>query len=136
MGFLVSNLMIKILVGIAVVGTIVYYQQPHGGDMPCVGIEKVPGKSAVFQCPAGLSTAFIHDPYPYPVSTTLTTDEVTQAWLTNVGDNETLKTLNDGHLGKASVLKPGSFMSVNGTGLVYIYGKSKYLLSVAYGPLR
>lgn len=134
MGFLISNTMIKILVGAAIVVGIVtvYEDSGHSDSTPCVSIENVPFHSAVYQCPAGLSTLAFQDRMGFPIYTTLTASVRSDSWLTTIGDKETLKSLPV-NLGASAVIGPGAFMAIsNGSGLVYVNAPSKVLLSVAW----
>jgi hypothetical protein len=127
-----SNTLIKILFGSALVITAVgLYFQPIG-DVPCSTIAHYPNRSEVFSCPAGLSTVVLRNTDSIGVYTTITTDTQTQAWLTVEGDSETLKTFPV-RLGAPAILGPGAFLAVgNGRGLVYVDGKTKYLLTVVW----
>lgn len=134
MGWLISNTAIKVLVGAAIVLGILtgYYGSDGKGSTPCVSIESVPFHSAVYQCPAGLNTVWLQNGTGKPVYTTLTSNVRSDAWLTVVGDKETLKTLPV-KLGAAAVIGPGAFMAIaDGSGLVYINSPVKSLVSIAW----
>lgn len=132
MGFLISNLMIKILLGIAIVGSVVWAYEKPQGDSPCVTISNYPNHSEVFQCPAGLSTVNLQNTTGRDIFTTITTDVRTEGWLTTIGDGETVKTIRK-NLGPSVVMAPGAFMAVaNGKGLVYVESDVKYLLTVVW----
>lgn len=133
MSILTSNLAIKILAGAAiVVGIVAIVEHPGDGTTPCATIEHYPGRSAVYECPKGLSTVYLWNNTGKKTYATVTTDVAAQAWLTVTGDAETLKTLPV-KLGAPVILGPGAFMAVdNGSGLIYVYSKNKYILSVAW----
>ena len=132
MGFLTSNLMIKILAGSAIVVAVVWQVEKPVTDKACAEIENYPGRSAVYQCQSGLSTVFLWNNTGVRHYASVTTNVQTEAWLTTRGDNETLKTLPV-RLGAPVVLGPGAFMAVgNGTGLIYVSSKQQFLLSVAW----
>jgi hypothetical protein len=131
-GFLLSNLMLKILIGLAIIGSVVYEYEKPPGDVPCVSISHFPNKSDVFECPKGLSTVVLTNSTGKDIFTTLTTSARAEAWLTVVGDDETVKTLRT-RLGAPVILAPGAFMAVStGKGLVYINAPEKYLLTVVW----
>lgn len=132
MGWMYSSRTIKVLVGAAVVVAIVGLTNQPSGGVACTSISYFPNRSAVFQCPAGLSTVVLQDHKAIPIWTTVTTDQQAEAWLTTVGDSETLKTLR-AHLGAPVVLGNGAFMAVSsGQGLVYVDAKTSYLLTVVW----
>ena len=141
MSILYSNLLLKILIGAAIVSAVVALNQAHSNITPCVTISNYPDHSVVWQCPRGLNTAYLTNMRPYSVFTTVSTDVQTEAWLTKAGDDETVKTLTvQKKLGVPVVLGPGAFMAVsNGTGLIYIYSKTQFLLTIAWSqdvPLK
>jgi len=133
LGWLTSNLVIKILVGAAVVVAVVgQVEGKQGGDKSCVSIENYPNRSAVYQCEAGLSTVYMWNNTGKKVYASVTTDVQAEAWLTVPGDKETLKTLPV-RLGAPVVLGPGAFMAVgNGSGLIYIHSVKPALVSIAW----
>lgn len=132
MNILTSNLMIKVLLGMAIVVGVVAVNQQHSDTKPCSRISYYPNRSEVFECPAGLSVASLRNPYPIPIFTTVTTTVRAEGWLTKVGDVETVKTIRK-RLGAPVVIGPGAFMAVaDGSGLVYIQAPSKYLLTVVW----
>jgi len=130
MGFLLSNAMIRILVGFLVVGGAVYlYEQPKT-DPSCAHISHFPNRSDVFQCPAGLNTVVLND--TVPSYATVATDVQTEAWLTKIGDDESLSTLRK-NLGAPAVLGSDAFLAVgSGNGLVYINSKTRFLLTIVW----
>jgi hypothetical protein len=131
MGIIWSNTLIKVLVGLAIIITVVGTYETPPSSVPCVTISKFPNRSEVFQCPKGLSSVVLSNQSPVGVYTTISTDKPTQAWLTAVGTSATEKTLNK--LGAPVVLGPGAFMAVgNGKGLVYVDSKTSYLLTVVW----
>jgi len=132
MTFFLSNTFIKIMVGAAIVITVVMLNTQPPGAPPCDRVSWYPNKSAVYSCPPGFASVNLRNPYRVAVHTTITTSEPTEAWLTVAGDGEVYKTIEK-HLGKPSILKPGSFLFVStGIGLVYVHADTKYLLSVAW----
>lgn len=132
-GWLTSNLAIKVLVGsAAVVGVVGVYSQPPPANKPCTLSESDPMHSAVYSCPTGLNTVALFDRLAKPVYASVTVNVPSQAWLTTIGDVETLKTLPI-KLGPPVILGPGSFMAVgSGQGLIYIVSKSQSLVSIAW----
>lgn len=132
MSILTSNLAIKVLLGAAVVIGVVGQVEKPSGETPCVTVESYPGRSAVYECPKGLSTVYMWNNTGKQTYASVTTDAPTQAWLTVPGDEETLKTLPV-KLGAPVVLGPGAFMAVgNGQGLIYVSSTTKFMLSVAW----
>lgn len=131
MSFILSNTMIKILVGIIVVMSLVYFQEKPNDSVPCVTVENYPGRSAVYQCPPGLSTVLLHsDKYTYA---TVTTDITAKAWSTHAGDDKTKAQLLSGALGPAGVIGPGAFMSMDSqNGLLYVLAPTRYVVSIAW----
>lgn len=131
MGIIWSNTLLKVLIGMAVVTVVVGVYMSPPTNQPCVTISKFPNRSAVFQCPKGLSSVRLDNQSPIGVYTTITTDKQSEAWLTTLGTSVTEKTVHN--LGPASVLGPGAFMAIgNGKGLVYIDSKTSYLLTVVW----
>lgn len=131
MGILWSNGFIKVLVGLAVIIVSVGVYMTPKTDNPCVTISKFPNRSEVFECPPGLSSVVLSTANPIGVYTTVSTDVQTSAWLVAVGTSATEKTLSK--LGPAVILGPGNFLAVgNGKGLVYIDGKTKYLVTIVW----
>lgn len=130
MGLIWSNTVLKILIGAAVIIIAVgIYFQPSG-DKPCSQVSFILNHSAVFSCPLGLSTVSLRA--VHPVYASVTTNVQTEAWLTAYGDTETLASLPK-RLGAPAILGPGAFLAVgNGQGLVYISGKSPFLVSVVW----
>ena len=140
MRLFLSNTFLKIWLGVLVIaGVVGLYAAPVSGTVPCSRVSDYPDHSEVFQCHKGLNAAVLTNMRPYPVFTTISTDVQTQAWLTKIGDGETVKTLQK-NLGYPVVLGPGAFMAVsNGAGLVYIVSKTQFLLTVAWSqdvPLK
>jgi len=132
LGFLWTNAAIKILVGILVVGTVVYYNTQPSTTKECSRVSYVPNKSAVFNCEAGFNVASLRNPYKIPIYTTVTSSVKAEAWLTNNGDDEKAKTIRK-RLGPPVVIGPGAFMAVgSGEGLVYIRASQRFLLSVVW----
>ena len=132
MKILTSNLMIKILVGLAVVVGVVAVNQQSSNMRACSRVSFDPNHSAVFECDAGFSVANLKNPYHIPVYTTVTTTIRSEGWLAQIGDSETLKTIRK-NLGAPVVLGPGAFMAVaNGEGLVYVNCPKRYLLTVVW----
>lgn len=137
MGIIWSNTLLKILVGMAVITVVVGVYMSPSNSQPCVTIAKYPNRSEVFQCPKGLSSVILKNDNPIGVYTTVSTDVQTQAWLVNIGTKADEKHLSK--LGTADILGPGNFLAVgNGKGLVYIEGKTKYLVTIVWdnAPLK
>lgn len=131
MSIIWNNTLVKILVGLAIVITVVGVYMTPPTSQPCVTIAKYPNRSEVFQCPAGLSSVNLSTDNPIGVYTTVSTDVQTSAWLVAKGTEADEKHLEK--LGPAAILGPGAFLAVgNGNGLVYIDGKSKYLVTVVW----
>ena len=132
LGFLWTNATIKILVGILVVGSIVYYDTQPDSTVACSRVSYVPNRSIVYNCMAGFSAASLKNPYKIPVYTTITSSVRSEAWLTSIGDVETAKKIRKS-LGAPVVIGPGAFMAVgSGEGLVYIQSSQRFLLSVVW----
>jgi hypothetical protein len=129
--FILSNRMIKIIIGVVAVMTAVYFNEKPNTDRPCVTLSNYPGRSEVFQCQPGLNSLYVYSKVK-DTYTTVTTNPITEGWLTVPGDDETMKTIR-ARLGTSMGLGPGSFLSVDrGTGLVYIYSKTTFLVTVAW----
>jgi hypothetical protein len=130
-GIIWSNTLLKILVGMAVITVVVGVYMSPPTSQPCVSISKFPNRSQVFQCPKGLSSVILRNDNPIGVYTTVSTDVQTQAWLVEVGTKADEKHLDK--LGSAAILGPGAFLAVgNGKGLVYIEGKTSYLVTIVW----
>jgi hypothetical protein len=134
MGWITSTRTIKVLIGVAAIVAVVGLNNQPGGSTPCTTISNYPNRSAVFECPPGLSTVWLRDTTAVPIWTTVTTDKQAEAWLTKPGDNETLKTLRK-NLGAPVILGGNgyAFLAVSsGSGLVYVEAKTRYLLTVVW----
>lgn len=131
MSWLISNTSIKVIIGVIVVMTVVYYSEKPSTEHPCSQIEYYPKRSAVYQCEAGMNTVALRaSPLTY---TTLTSNVRASAWLTEDGVSVTRKQLEAGRLGASVTLGPGSFMAIaNGNGLVYVLSDTAIILSVAW----
>ena len=132
MRILTSNLAIKVLLGaLIVLGIVALYDRPSK-DISCSTIESYPGRSAVYECQPGLSTAYLWNHTGKYAFATLSTSIKARAWLTKPGDDETIKTI-DKDLGPAVVVGPGAYMAIaNADGLVYIDAPKKVLVSIAW----
>jgi len=129
---LTSNLMIKVLIGAAVILAVLSLVMKPDPFKPCAVISHERNKSVVMECDAGFNTVALSNSLPFNVFAELWTSEPTQAWLTKAGDVETLKTLR-AKLGPPDILGKGRFLGIaSGRGLVYIHAAKQFVVTVVW----